>query len=486
MLLQLHDKNSRKRASISASAALVGVAIFWGFTVDDALISARVAHHLATGQGYRFNPSGPIVDAVTPLGWAYVLAPLAYGGVLQTLLAARLLGAAAWLVSAAWLGAHVTRSGGAVWPLVMFTWLAPVGLWASAGMETGVVMALVTLGIGRGVAARACLGLAAAWRPELIPYALAFTALRTRGAKQSTLAVAFVLGPAFMVTLMRWCLFEVPYPLSSVAKPSDLTHGTWYALEGLMWSGPLWLWLSPGWPFSTRSDTSARASFGRRLWNGLPGLPALEREVGALATAIAVHGGAVALAGGDWMPGYRLLVPVMPAMLCVACHVPRQSRMLTCLGAALAVFTSIHIAGKLGPSARHIVEQRERLIRSASDALRSAKVVAAPDVGWVGAAMAGSIVDLAGVTDPAIAYLAGGHTSKSIESRLFVVRRVQKVIVLLAKGAKVEATLPETRFARRIDYRAARLSFELGCVPSSAIALPFTEQSYLVLECPHW
>ncbi|MDF3071929.1 MAG: hypothetical protein K0R38_7530, partial [Polyangiaceae bacterium] len=60
---------------IGAVAALgASMAWLWGFTVDDALITARVAWHLANGAGYRFNAGGPVVDAVTPLGFAVLLA----------------------------------------------------------------------------------------------------------------------------------------------------------------------------------------------------------------------------------------------------------------------------------------------------------------------------------------------------------------------------------------------------------------------------
>ena len=81
----------RGRAELGfAAAALVGVALAWGFAVDDALISGRVAHHLASGLGYRFNPSGPSVDCVTPLGWALLLAPLASTSAWQAVSAASL------------------------------------------------------------------------------------------------------------------------------------------------------------------------------------------------------------------------------------------------------------------------------------------------------------------------------------------------------------------------------------------------------------
>ncbi|MFW5740962.1 MAG: hypothetical protein ACOC1F_11415, partial [Myxococcota bacterium] len=52
--------------------SLLGVAIaativagLRNFTVDDALISARYAFHIASGIGHRFNPQGAVTDGVT-------------------------------------------------------------------------------------------------------------------------------------------------------------------------------------------------------------------------------------------------------------------------------------------------------------------------------------------------------------------------------------------------------------------------------------
>ena len=96
---------------VSVGAAM---AWLWGFTVDDALITCRVAWHLARGVGYRFNASGPVVDAVTPLGFAYVLSPFAAAGPLAALSAAKWLGAllvaaAGLLFGASDLLAHLRR-----------------------------------------------------------------------------------------------------------------------------------------------------------------------------------------------------------------------------------------------------------------------------------------------------------------------------------------------------------------------------------------
>ncbi|MCE7892714.1 MAG: hypothetical protein DYH12_23920, partial [Sorangiineae bacterium PRO1] len=80
---------SARGAWLGALSASVSVIALWGFTVDDAWITARVAHHLATGIGNRFNPGGAVVDAVTPLGFAHLLSPFAVRGPHAALDAAR-------------------------------------------------------------------------------------------------------------------------------------------------------------------------------------------------------------------------------------------------------------------------------------------------------------------------------------------------------------------------------------------------------------
>jgi hypothetical protein len=67
-------------AALGVAAGAIPLGLLHGFTVDDALIPARYAHHLALGLGYRFNVGGPVTDGVTPLGWAHLLAPFAANG----------------------------------------------------------------------------------------------------------------------------------------------------------------------------------------------------------------------------------------------------------------------------------------------------------------------------------------------------------------------------------------------------------------------
>jgi hypothetical protein len=488
MFWHLGVQGKRRAALFSGAMAVTGVVCFWGFTVDDALISARVAHRLAMGQGYRFNPAGPAVDAVTPLGWAYLLAPFAKAGPLAALTAARVIGVVAWVASAAWLGASVVRRGGAVWPLAALGLLSPVGLWASAGMETGVVTALVTLSSACSSLGLSCVGLAAAWRPELIPFAITLALARSQSLGSAVRDLAIAVGPAILVALIRLWSFGSAHPLAVEAKPSDTAQGFWYALEALLWSGPIWLWFSSGWSLSTiLGGAPSEADLGAPSLTDDGQRPRqLAREDAALALAVIVHFFSMVLAGGDWMPAYRLLVPVMPVMLRVACHIPAsRGRFRTIAACCVALLSMLHIACKLTPKARRIVEQRGLLIKDAERVLRNATVVAAPDVGWVGAAFAGEIVDLAGATDPSVARLPGGHTSKRIESRLFVSRHVDHIVVLLAPGMVLEQPWTDSRFARAIDRRAATIANELGCFPSDLLPLPYADQRYVVLECPN-
>ncbi len=144
-------------AALGVMAALPMMLALRGFMVDDALISARYAANIASGAGYVLNPGERPSDGVTPLGWAYLLAPFARGAaaVVQAFLAAKWIGAIAWLIGAAGIGAAIGDAGAGAsagakgrWgALGVLALSAPMGAWAVAGMETGVV-----LGLGAGAA----------------------------------------------------------------------------------------------------------------------------------------------------------------------------------------------------------------------------------------------------------------------------------------------------------------------------------------------
>jgi hypothetical protein len=428
---------------LAVACAAVPIAALYGFTVDDALIPARYAAHLAAGLGYRFDAAGPVTDGVTPLGFAHLLAPFAKGGPLAALHAAKALGVVAWLVAAAIVGVAVRRArAGArgLASLALVAGSAPLAAWSASGLETGLVTALAGAGVALRLldVARAgtlLVGLAAGLRPELLPFAIVVALAGYDGdswrARFGRVVIASL--PFALVAAVRLACFGRMAPLSALAKPPDLGLGVRYALACFLLAGPLAI-VAPR------------------------GLRRVDPLVRALALAIVVHLGAVALAGGDWMPLSRLVVPVLPAVVLVSAHLARfASVRATALRLGLALAGQLFVLVKIGPSAAHVTADRAALIAELSPTLAGSRKVATVDVGWAGAATDASLVDLAGVTDPSIARLPGGHTTKHVTARLLDDRGVDTILLLLADGAEVASPWTRSRFSRGVEARIARI-----------------------------
>jgi hypothetical protein len=368
-------------------------------------------------------------------------------------------------LAAAYLGLRFAALGTRALVVGVLALLAtvPLGAWAVAGMETGLVTALSTLALARGSFARLSLGLCAALRPELAPWALTLTlgdALLTSGSgaqrlRAALLGLALALGPFVLVALIRSFLFGAAYPLSVLAKPSDLSSGLRYALGGLLLSGPPWLLVAG------------------------PTLGRLSGRARVQALAALVHVLALALAGGDWMSLYRLFVPVLPSVILVGAELAQQSsRFANGLRLAFALGTSALLAVSLGSSARGVQAQRRELIEGAAPLLAGARRVAALDVGWVGAATPASVVDMAGVTDPSVARLSGGHTSKRLPDSFLEAREID-ALVLLAE-APTFAPLSEQHFPRLVERRVPALASAEHFRVVGILPLRGTRQHYLV------
>ncbi len=456
---------SRKRAWLGAismgAGVAAGMAWLWGFTVDDALVTCRVASHLAHGLGYRFNPTGPVVDAVTPLGWAPLLSLFAANGPLAALGAAKVLGAGLVLAGALWLGRRVagrTSSAYCVALAVCVGLCAPLGAWAVAGMETGLVTALAIAALGDGREADVAAALAAALRPELLPWCASVRlGLRlSQGVRLSRAlgSLALVLAAVAGVAATRGLLFGRPAPLAVFAKPSDLDHGMQYALHALVQTGLPLLAFAPA--SLQRASGTARA----------------------LTLAGAIHFMSLALVGGDWMSLYRLAVPVLPSFALAGAELwrvaPAWASWLR-VGAAGAM--SAYLAFALGPVARAVGDHRTRLIELARAPLAGARSVAALDVGWVGAATEANIVDLAGITDERVALLPGGHTSKRIDDALLRSRDVDALVLLRA---------PEgwDGYDREVERRVALLPSVSDFRAVAELPLGGGTQRYVVLRKP--
>jgi hypothetical protein len=442
-------------AAAAALAAVLPAAVLWGFTVDDALIVARYAHHLATGEGYVFNARGPSTDGVTPLGFAHLLAPFAAESAERALGAARVIGLAAWIVGAAFVGWRIAGlpGGRGRWlALLLLALSAPLAAWSSAGLETGLVCGLVTVGVALRHAARAepigpaLLALAAGLRPELLPFALVGGVPDARGGAASGQALvpslgtlgrlALVVAPFVSVAIARFVLFGRAAPLAAVAKQSSLGAGAAYAVACFLLAGPLAVAAPMGW--------RALSSFGR--W---------------LLAAICVHFLAIAGAGGDWMPLSRLAVPVLPSVAILAAEMlggggpdRRLGRWATAPWVTLALALAMEGFVWTGPGfrARRVLADRQAVIDQTREALAGSKVIGTLDIGWVGAAAPrASVVDFAGVTDPMIAVLPGGHTSKPIPDEIFAAREVDTLVLLLGDGPTDGEDWTRWPFARGVE-----------------------------------
>jgi hypothetical protein len=474
--------------ALGVVAAFLPIVREWGFTVDDALITARVAANIAHGFGHRFNTHGPVVDAVTPLGFEYLLAPFAKQGPLAAMYFAKWIGGASGLVAGALLGRAIGRSDVVVraappvdratddvpnrqagarrflpyLALVPLALSAPFGAWCDAGMETGLVVLLATAAITvRSPGSLLFAGLAAALRPELCPWAatllVGYLVTTRPSRRRAALSTAFVVGPPLVVALVRLSWFGHAAPLSFFAKPSDAEHGLRYVLGALIWTGAPALVVAP-WTFR-RLDARSRV----------------------VLVAAMVHAAALVVAGGDWMTLFRLFVPMLPGLLLVGARVLALSSLWSSLVRwGVAVGTSAVLFANTGAVARRVLASRLALIDAARPVLAGHRRVAALDVGWVGAATDADVVDLAGVTDEIVARFPGGHTSKRIPERFLESRNVD-VLVLLAESP-LDGALDDTRFARAVEARAAREAAGSGFRFQAALPLAGTTQKYLVYE----
>lgn len=431
-------------AALGAACALVPALLLWGFTVDDALIIARYSTNLADGAGYRFNVDGPVTDGVTPLGFALLLAPFARAGPLAALAAAKDLGLAAWLVGSALLGVGVRRlaSTRALAALLLIAASAPLAAWSVAGLETGLVTGLAAAAaslvfIGRPTLAAALLGVAAGLRPELVVFA-ALVAVAPSAPTEAwwprIARSAIAISPFAVVAFVRLQLFGQPAPLSALAKPADLSLGAKYALACALLTGPLALVAPRAW---VRLTARSRVVLG----------------------AVGAHFVVVALAGGDWMPLSRLVVPVLPAVVLLSAELATLTTLRSALArGTLALVGQLFVFVKVGPSAASVGGDRRRLIEELRPALSSSERVASIDIGWLGAATRVHVLDLAGVTDPSIARLPGGHTTKRISAELLDGRSIDTLVLLLARGEALQVPWQASVFSRGAEAHIATLA----------------------------
>jgi hypothetical protein len=142
------------------------------------------------------------------------------------------------------------------------------------------------------------------------------------------------------------------------------------------------------------------------------------------------------LAGGDWMPGVRLFVPAMPLVAWMVgvgvADVVRRTRSRAVLGVAAAVVLGAP-ASLLAIDAPRAIDAgltREREGRALARYLdEHATRVALIDVGFLGYVGRFTPIDLAGVTDPSIGRLPGGHCDKPVSGAMLIERGADAIVL---------------------------------------------------------
>lgn len=391
----------------------------WGYTVDDAYIVAQYARNLASGVGFTMNAGAPATDGVTAPLW---VAPgwLAASVGASPIATAKLLGAVSGMGAGVQLLRTLRRRQGGLRmgcvALVLLAAQPTFATWAVAGLSSGLAALLVTLALPRAGSrgSRAGPWAAAAMfgvRPELVPAMLLLVglpgALRREAVGQAAQGLRVHLetwGPPLVggigIAAYRLSMSGELLPLSVQAKPASLADGGAYLLRALgMTTGGIGLVL-----------------VARALRVG---------QVRDRVVAVALITGwlSVALAGGDWMPGFRLLCPLLPlyVWLLAAVAGPGRGWRPVLLALALSLVLPItdwclrlpEVAGAQASRQTH-----GRALAGYLAAHGPGTLVAAVDIGYLAYHGRVRVLDLGGVTEPAVGRLPGRHLDKRIPETL--------------------------------------------------------------------
>lgn len=285
------------------------VASFRAFDADDAAISFRHARNLANGHGPVMNP-GERVEGVSNLPWTIVLG-LATGLGCTPDGTARVLAFACGVAAVLLSGMLANRLGGdaiaIATAMLLAASCAPLAAWSAVGMETAAYTVCVTALLASLAGVRrddrrgwdragTWLGAVAAMRPEGFLFALP-VALHARrlGARRAEFARIALFAAALA---LPWVAFRLAY------------YGDWVP-NPVRAKGNVAAAVAPGFVYVAKWATTVLLPLG------LLGFARGWERARAAAAAIAIGIGFALAAGGDHLPGYRFMVPILPALAAV-------------------------------------------------------------------------------------------------------------------------------------------------------------------------
>ncbi|MBK8691779.1 MAG: hypothetical protein IPN17_05600 [Deltaproteobacteria bacterium] len=412
---------------------------FVGWFIDDAFITMRYGHNLASGHGMVFN-LGERVEGYTDFTWVLLAALSLRLGVDPTLSfpiagVVCVLGTVASVFAT---GGRLSRldAPGAAWGGTIAAGLVATAtgaaVYAVTGLETMLFTLLTTLGMTALLERRTarfavCIGLAFLTRPEaalLGVFGAVWLCARAllRRAPWRELATGVAILGAIVVPYLGWKLsyFGSIVPNTLYAKAPDRSAG--------------WQYL---WPPLAATAGLAAAS--------LASLRSRDRrsQVGFFLALWMLWVLAVWWEGGDWMPSIRLLVPGIPFVALAAdgeildwLLAARRRPTRAALGAAAVLVLAPWIVWNLRDhqTARtHFVVTETGVVplMRLTHALVRARVTSAAlvDIGEVGYRTGWRIVDLTGLVDPVIGRSPGRHGDKHFPIAHFAAARPDVVVI---------------------------------------------------------
>ncbi len=292
------------------AAVFVAHALSFRYTVDDAFISFRYARNWVEGAGLVYNPTERVEGYTNFLWTVFAAVPIRLGLDVEWFMKIAGIAAGVVLIFAVWSYGR-SRLGERPLALLLPLPLAASGalaLWSGAGLETSLFSLLVFAGVAAAAGERGK-------RPFLRSALLLALATLTR--PEGALVFAVVVGERLaahrsaalrdlLPALALFLAVLVPYEAWRIAYYGDALPNTYYAKSGggvyaairgvkylLAWAGP----------------------FGG--WTILAPLPLVflvrvkpwERTFLAVAAVLTAY---VVLVGGDGLPYYRFLVPLLP------------------------------------------------------------------------------------------------------------------------------------------------------------------------------
>lgn len=393
---------------------LVGHALFFHYTVDDAFISYRYAANYADGNGLVFNV-GDRVEGYTNFFWTVTLA-LVTGLGQDPVLWSRILGLACG-VATMFLCYAAVRRRSHDHPVAI---LAPVALaangafalWCAAGLETVAFALFVTAGLLAGSSHRSrgpvwCasfLGLAAVTRPEGVLFfaVVWFHAAVSRKHTVRTLLGSVALFAALVLPLYAW----------RYGYYAEFLPNTWFAKSGggmgAMARGVKYIgtYFGPFGGWTSAALVPLVFLVRVRHW---------ERTLLAAVLIWLVY---VVSVGGDSLAFYRFLVPVIPAITVLALSgvaklfpVVGEARVSPSRMALLFVLLALPVYSSFrGEMAQFVGEDRARIEYHWKVIGQWLRENAAPDAS-IAVTTAGAIpyysglrtIDMLGITDKRIA-----------------------------------------------------------------------------------